>query len=44
LINLETQSDGKECSDLDEKVYYFDVVVEGGKGFAREHQNGFYET
>jgi hypothetical protein len=26
------------------KVYYFDVVVGGRKGFAREHQNGFYET
>ena len=26
------------------KVYYFCVVVGGQKGFAREHQNGFYET
>jgi hypothetical protein len=26
------------------KVYYFYVVVEGQKGFAREHQNEFYET
>jgi hypothetical protein len=29
---------------LDEKVNYFRVVVGRRKGFAREHQNGFYET
>ncbi len=32
----------EECSDLDEKRFnYFYGVVEGRKGFAREHQNGF---
>ena len=33
----------EECSDLDEKSLTTFVVVMGGrKGFAREHQNGFF--
>jgi hypothetical protein len=44
LINLETQYDGRSAWIWMKKVYYFYVVVEGQKGFAREYQNGFYET
>jgi hypothetical protein len=44
LINLETQHDGRSAPIWMKKVYYFYVVVKGQKGFAREHQNGFYET
>ncbi len=44
LINLETQHDGRSAWIRMKKAYYFNVVVEEQKGFAREHQNGFYET
>jgi hypothetical protein len=36
---------GRSAQTWMKKVYYFYGVVEGRKGFAREHQNGFlYET
>ena len=35
----------EECSNRMKRVLTTFVVVMGGrKGFAREHQNGFYET
>ena len=45
LINLETQHDGRSAQVWMKRVFLLFVVVMGGqKGFAREHQNGFYET
>jgi hypothetical protein len=41
LINLETQHDGRNARIWMKKIYYFYVVVEGQKGFAREHQMDF---
>jgi hypothetical protein len=35
---------GRSAEIWMKKVHYFCVVVGGQKGFAREHQNGFYET
>jgi hypothetical protein len=35
---------GRSAEIWMKKVYYFCVVVGRQKGFAREHQNGFYET
>jgi hypothetical protein len=35
----------EECSNRMKRVFLLFIVVTGGrKGFAREHQNGFYET
>ncbi len=42
--NLETQHDGRSARIWKKRVDYFCGVVEGQKGFAREHQNGFYKT
>jgi len=45
LINLETQHDGRSAQVWMKRVILLFVVVMGGrKGFAREHQNGFYKT
>ena len=44
LINLETQHNGRSARIWMKKVYYLYVVVEGQKGFVREHQHGFYNT
>ena len=45
FINLETQHNGRSAQQIwIKKVNYFCVLVGGQKGFAREHQNGFYET
>jgi len=45
LINLGTQHDGRSARTWMKRVLTTFVVVMGGrKGFAREHQNGFYET
>jgi len=45
LINLEMQHDGRSAENQMKRVYLLFVVVMGGrKGFAREHQIGFYET
>jgi hypothetical protein len=42
--NLEMQHDGRSARIWMKKVNYFCIVVGGRKGFAREHQNGFYKT
>ena len=42
--NLEMQHDERSAEVWMKKVNYFCVIVGGQKGFAREHQNGFYET
>jgi len=45
LINLGTQHDGRSALTWMKRVLTtFVIVMEGRKGFAREHQNGFYET
>jgi len=45
LINLEMQHNGRSAQVWMKRVFLLFVVVMGGrKGFAREHQNGFYET
>jgi len=45
LINLGTQHDGRSARTWMKRVLTtFFVVMGGRKGFAREHQNGFYET
>jgi len=45
LINLGTQHDGRSARTWMKRVLTTFVVVMGGrKRFAREHQNGFYET
>jgi hypothetical protein len=44
FVNLGTQHNGRSARTWMKKVNYFYVVVGGQKGFAREHQNGFYVT
>jgi len=45
LINLGMQHDRRSARTWMKRVLTTFVVVVGGrKGFAREHQNGFYET
>ena len=44
FVNLEILHDGRRAEPWINKVTTFCIVVGGQMGFAREHQNGFYET
>jgi hypothetical protein len=44
FINLGMQHNGRRAEPWMKKVTTICVIVGGQKGFAREHQHGFYET